>query len=173
MNTESLDEGELLLQIASEVFRKTGIRLRDLKSHERKSSYVTARQMFSAIARGLDLSFPRIAEFLGGRNHTSIVHLCNKEQIPGVDGIIEALKSSGDFRFPLNDSEKARGKYALVYKIYEGKCAVCKFDEVVEVHHRKPRRAGGGDNIENLILLCPNHHAMADRGMLFIKGSTT
>lgn len=50
--------------------------------------------------------------------------------------------------------------------IFGHKCVICKFDIVVSVHHIVPRRNGGKNNIENLIVLCPNHHAMADRNLI-------
>lgn len=49
------------------------------------------------------------------------------------------------------------------------KCQICGFDVLVEVHHIQPRRRNGGggtDDLGNLITLCPNHHAMADRGLI-------
>jgi predicted restriction endonuclease len=45
-------------------------------------------------------------------------------------------------------------------------CAICGFNIVVHVHHIIPAAAGGSNKIENLIVLCPNHHEMADRGMI-------
>lgn len=42
----------------------------------------------------------------------------------------------------------------------------CDFDFVVHNHHIIPRREGGGHQMENCILLCPNHHALADAGVL-------
>lgn len=48
----------------------------------------------------------------------------------------------------------------------ESRCRVCGFDALVEVHHIKPRHKGGKDALDNLITLCPNHHTMADRGLL-------
>ena len=48
-------------------------------------------------------------------------------------------------------------------------CVMCGFDAVVEVHHITPRKrnGGGGTNeLDNLVTLCPNHHAMADRGLI-------
>ena len=35
-----------------------------------------------------------------------------------------------------------------------------------EVHHIKPLAEGGSDDFENLIALCPNCHALADRGAI-------
>jgi predicted restriction endonuclease len=49
------------------------------------------------------------------------------------------------------------------------KCKICGFDVLVEVHHIKPRRRNGGggtNDLSNLITLCPNHHAMADRELI-------
>lgn len=45
-------------------------------------------------------------------------------------------------------------------------CMICGFDIAVQVHHVIPRRIGGSNGIDNAVILCPNHHAMADRGML-------
>ena len=47
-----------------------------------------------------------------------------------------------------------------------GKCAQCGWHEVPEVlhvHHLRPREYGGGDEPENLIVLCPNCHAVAHK----------
>lgn len=49
------------------------------------------------------------------------------------------------------------------------KCRICGFDQVIEVHHIQPRKRNGGgglDTLENLITLCPNHHTLADRGLI-------
>jgi endogenous inhibitor of DNA gyrase (YacG/DUF329 family) len=51
-------------------------------------------------------------------------------------------------------------------QLYGNRCALCPFDLVVEVHHIKPRSEGGGNEDANLIPLCPNHHAMADAGII-------
>ena len=45
-------------------------------------------------------------------------------------------------------------------------CVICGFDIIVHVHHIVPVAAGGSNDIDNLIVLCPNHHEMADRGMV-------
>lgn len=45
-------------------------------------------------------------------------------------------------------------------------CRICGFNTVVHGHHITPRRASGSNNIENIITLCPNHHAMVHAGLL-------
>jgi len=73
--------------------------------------------------------------------------------------IIVAKKNSG----PKSDTKK------LAVQRDGGRCVICGFDIVIEVHHIKPRKRNGGggtDDLGNLITLCPNHHTMADRGLL-------
>lgn len=46
------------------------------------------------------------------------------------------------------------------------RCRICGFDTLVHVHHIVHKAKGGDDEITNLIVLCPNHHAMAHRGLI-------
>jgi hypothetical protein len=46
------------------------------------------------------------------------------------------------------------------------KCLLCGFDIFVETHHIVARRDGGANRIENLSVLCPNHHKMAHLGLI-------
>lgn len=52
------------------------------------------------------------------------------------------------------------------FRNYPKKCAICDFDIVVDLHHIVAKADGGSDTFENLIPLCPNHHALADRGLI-------
>lgn len=54
----------------------------------------------------------------------------------------------------------------LAHRHLEERCAVCQWDIHVQTHHILPRKNGGQNGIENLILLCPNHHWMADHQLL-------
>ncbi len=52
-------------------------------------------------------------------------------------------------------------------------CEMCNFDVVVEVCHLEPIASfpedtpmGIVNSLDNLIYLCPNHHAMLDKGLL-------
>jgi hypothetical protein len=48
-------------------------------------------------------------------------------------------------------------------------CRMCSFRLCLEVHHVLPLAQGGSDKIANLITLCPNHHAMADRNLVPVE----
>jgi 5-methylcytosine-specific restriction endonuclease McrA len=43
----------------------------------------------------------------------------------------------------------------------DGRCEVCGWHIKVHVHHVVPVWQGGGNEPDNLVVLCPNHHAMA------------
>jgi HNH endonuclease len=49
------------------------------------------------------------------------------------------------------------------------RCRICGFDILVEVHHMIARRHRGPNTLDNLITLCPNHHTMADRGLIPVE----
>lgn len=61
---------------------------------------------------------------------------------------------------------------AKIVLAYDCKCAICGWkinsqtSSGCAVHHINPVCKGGNDNWNNLILLCPNHHYMADHGIL-------
>lgn len=52
-------------------------------------------------------------------------------------------------------------------RLHGSKCMIpaCDFDFVVHNHHITPRSEGGSHESDNCILLCPNHHALADAGV--------
>ncbi|MBA7528809.1 hypothetical protein ES705_20999 [subsurface metagenome] len=69
--------------------------------------------------------------------------------------------------------------FLKVLTIYKSRCAVCgwqlkkgfingknQWARGNEIHHIKPLYKGGKETIDNLILLCPNHHKEADLGIL-------
>lgn len=49
------------------------------------------------------------------------------------------------------------------------KCVICGFDLATDIHHITPRHKGGSDSFSNLITLCPNHHRLADIGIINIE----
>ncbi len=58
-------------------------------------------------------------------------------------------------------------------KLYDHKCQICNFEieilqnkKYAEVHHVWPLGEGGMDNINNMIVLCPNHHTQFDYAII-------
>jgi len=49
------------------------------------------------------------------------------------------------------------------------RCVICGFDHVVDVHHITARADGGTNDFSNLITLCPNHHRMANLGIISVE----
>lgn len=152
---------------------KTGIEASFLKQKNRSNEVVRARDLFIYIALKSGISGSQTGRWVN-KDHTTIIHSTrkNKNDVEFSE-LFEVFKTFRTKSMPDEDSQirvKLTGKYAYLYERFGGKCAVCLFHEVVEVHHIIPRRVGGDDSPENLILLCPNHHALADRGMLSIEG---
>lgn len=50
-----------------------------------------------------------------------------------------------------------------------GYCQVCGTHKGLEVHHIKTRGSGGGDEPENLVLLCHMHHQLVQEGHLRLE----
>lgn len=51
----------------------------------------------------------------------------------------------------------------------EYRCAICGFDLAVDAHHITARTKGGTNDFSNLITLCPNHHRLADLGIISVE----
>jgi hypothetical protein len=73
------------------------------------------------------------------------------------------------------DRSTAKRIYKADYIARNGsiECRRCGYSVVVEIHHIHPVAKGGSDDESNLIALCPNHHALADRAWRRVKGSWT
>lgn len=61
---------------------------------------------------------------------------------------------------------------ARTLKLDNHMCRLCTFRLCLHVHHIRRRADGGTDALENLITLCPNHHALAHAGLLSVEQLT-
>ncbi len=61
---------------------------------------------------------------------------------------------------PNDNAAKYKKIKDILISIRGAKCNRCEFDkiEIIQVHHKKERSKGGGDEHDNLELLCPNCH---------------
>ena len=60
----------------------------------------------------------------------------------------------------------------IKYMHKQGFCSICGYKEhpdILEVHHIIARKDGGNDDIDNLILLCPNCHRKVHKGHIGSK----
>jgi hypothetical protein len=55
---------------------------------------------------------------------------------------------------------------AIALERDQNRCRICGFDLILHVHHIEKRSRGGRHDPGNLITLCPNHHALADRARI-------
>ena len=58
---------------------------------------------------------------------------------------------------------------AQAIKKYGNKCELCGFKLVIDTHHILPKNKGGSHIVNNLIVLCPNCHALITRRYLTLK----
>jgi hypothetical protein len=61
-------------------------------------------------------------------------------------------------------------KVIKILGLSEFKCFICNWNEsFCDIHHIKPKASGGSDDLDNLTVLCPNHHRLADRKLLLVS----
>lgn len=66
-------------KIKKKVCNKFGLKMTDMESSKRTRSIAYPRQIAMYLCRELtDLSFPKIGESFGGRDHTTVIHACDK-----------------------------------------------------------------------------------------------
>lgn len=53
-----------------------------------------------------------------------------------------------------------------LYRIQDNHCVLCETTHPLECHHIRPVSEGGDNSTDNLVLLCRNHHDLADSGIL-------
>lgn len=156
-------------KILSIVTAETGVSKIQLQEQDRSKERVFARMMFTYIARKLGYTYTEISQELQ-RDHTTIMHLYKKSNSSElIKEIFKNRNIESETTHIKNISITNQRRYGYIYERYGGKCLVCGFNSIIEICHIIPRYIGGTNEPSNLIVLCPNHHAMFDRGMLKIK----
>lgn len=68
------------------------------------------------------------------------------------------------------DVQRARRNVEALHELYGGRCQICLFDprtryghRLCHGHHVHWLSRGGEDTLENMVLVCPNHHAAIHR----------
>lgn len=99
-----------------------------------------------------------------------------REIIEGGTGLLEIVNrdhigpSEARRQLLLATSARDRQLVRDLHDLYRGRCQLCAFDSPVvynvssaEAHHVVYLSRGGEDSLENMILLCPNHHTVIHR----------
>lgn len=164
-------------QVAAIIISVYGYTVDDLVRQDRKKGTVEARNAFCFLLRKyLNMSYNDIGSILH-RDHSSVANAIRMFQ---PDELLEKLKLQDDALFSLINSPNYQvevsntGKWTRVYRDRGGVCEIpgCGFDDVLEIHHLVPKKSGGTDDLSNLIILCPNHHAMLHHGLVQINART-
>lgn len=58
---------------------------------------------------------------------------------------------------------------AQAIKKYGNQCELCKYKLSIDTHHIVPKHAGGVHEIDNLMILCPNCHALLTRNIIKLE----
>lgn len=58
---------------------------------------------------------------------------------------------------------------AQAIKRYGKECELCQYSLTVDTHHIIPKYQGGPHEIENVMIICPNCHALITRGIIKIR----
>jgi 5-methylcytosine-specific restriction enzyme A len=68
------------------------------------------------------------------------------------------------------DIQRARKNVLKLQELYDGRCQVCRYDPrarygygLCHGHHIQWLSRGGDDHLDNMVLICPNHHAAVHR----------
>ena len=108
-----------------------------------------------------------------GQRNTKICPVCSKEYIGTVKKTCSRAcankKRSGIKYNGLNENNKFLKSKALKEKlgvIHKGVCEQCGNDNynILQVHHKIERCNGGTNDLNNLMLLCPNCHMVQHYG---------
>ncbi len=75
-----------------------------------------------------------------------------------------------EYLFETLDVHRARQHVERLQELYAGRCQVCLYDprgryghRLCHAHHIQWLSRGGEDELDNMVLVCPNHHAAVHR----------
>jgi len=147
----------------------------EILSKSRKKPYVTARKIIAYILKNhYNYTLSRIAHGLRKLDHTTISSYLEKPIAVPPD-IIKKLKHIENFdsNDSVNPSMNGKPDYRHVFwETVKAECFICGYEDIVEIHHRIALKNGGSNDIDNLYIVCPNHHTMIHRGLIKISHKT-
>ncbi|MGB9932888.1 HNH endonuclease [Haloarcula amylolytica] len=101
--------------------------------------------------------------------HTTYQELLQRTQkLNWASGSVQEDKKKSETRIFRQDSDAV----TELQNMYAETCQVCGDTSTTELCHILPIQEGGTTTIENMLVLCPNHHMEFDRGELHIDPDT-
>lgn len=92
---------------------------------------------------------------------------CSNECRSAGQGEKVSGKKSGNWKGETRGKVTAR---SLAKRYFPRRCVICGWHEAsVDAHHIHPLKSGGKNLLSNIIILCPNHHRLADELLLSEK----
>lgn len=88
--------------------------------------------------------------------------------------VIRERRTTHDLRlrylYDTVDMQRARKHVDALHELYDGRCQICLYDprqryghRTCHGHHIQWLSRGGEDELENMVLVCPNHHSSIHR----------
>lgn len=142
--------------------------LKQLQRKNKTKMIVEARQIAMYIIRQMGFSYMRIARAFH-KNHATVINACRSVEestqmldiANTYDGVVAEVEQS--------ETNRYTSRWSKIFNKYVARCQICGEENIVEIHHIKPRQNGGSDRASNIRILCPNHHKMLHLGMIKIK----
>lgn len=149
------------------VCKSFGVKPGVLLGKSRAKQVVLARHVLMALLHKHKFSQTEIG-ILMEVDHTTVSHALRKKEVIGIVNDINFFPAEEKINLKRTVNEAKKSKYDWLFNIVGARCKFCGFDDWVEVHHIVPRREGGTETYENLLVVCPNHHALIHAGLLHI-----
>ncbi len=169
-----MTQSKSIQKVAEIILEVYGFTFDDLIRQDRRKETVLARNAFCfLLSKYLHMSYNGIGKLLH-RDHTSVANAIRMFQPDELlmklkmnDNVLYSAINNPNYQLSVANS----GKWTRVYRDRGGKCEIpgCGFDDVLEIHHIISKKNGGSDDIENLLVLCPNHHTMLHHGLVQIN----
>lgn len=148
-----------------------GVTSIEILGKSRKSYIVDARRIAAyLLKKKLKLSYSLVGKILN-RDHSTIMYFVNSTEDKMVNNFLlsygeKTAELLGSPAYKESSVPSSKSKWNKIFQLRGVKCEVCNFDDVIEVHHLVSKKAGGSDEVNNLIILCPNHHSLLHHGLL-------
>jgi 5-methylcytosine-specific restriction enzyme A len=133
-----------------------------------RSISATAHELLAAYAQDIAV-LERVAIYPEDEFEARLVHDGAVRELVAREGEDERNRRL-IYLFESVDVQRARRNAQSLQELYEGRCQICLYDPRARYGHRTCHghhihwlSRGGDDELDNMVLVCPNHHAAIHR----------